>query len=452
MDVRALLRNGIRQFRDYPQLWFTIAVAVSIVASFAFMSSKFLSIARDAQDQLTSVRIGALQDAFSPLAAELWDQPDVLRSYMQRMQTLNETIVDFDIVGENASGWAVLLSSVPAHEGATVFRQDLLLNLARADTQHSFTVENSQNGTRYFYTARAVVSRAGVLDGIVLTRQTLSAADQQISSSMQSAMVMLVVILLFLLMLFFRHARIIDYTVLYRKLHDVDALKDEFIAMASHELRAPLTAIRGYAEMLKDATVDTPTRALSIERIDISAQQLDALIGDMLDVSRIEQGRMKMEPVDVDTSAALSELSDIWEMRAKQKGLTLTRELTAGLSITVDPNRFRQVVINLLSNSIKYTNQGGITVHTSVQEKAFVLRVSDTGIGMTEAERGQLFGKFYRAAGSDVRKESGTGLGLWITKQLIERMGGTISVESIKGVGSHFIVTFPLSVAAQKNG
>lgn len=446
MDIRNVVRSGIRQFRDYPQLWLTIIVAAAIVASFVYVATSFLNIARSAQDELTQVRIGSLQDAFAPLAAELWQQPDIMRSYMRRMQALNPTIEGFTINVQQSSGQLqVLLSSNPSEEGLPVFRQDLLLSLARADTQHSFTISETENGTRYFYTARAVVSRDNVLEGIVLTRQTLSAADEQLSTSTNGALVTLVVILLFLLLLFFRHARIIDYTVLYRKLREVDTLKDEFIGMASHELRAPLTAIRGYAEMLKDGSLDAPARALSIQRIDTSAQQLDHLIADMLDVSRIEQGRMKMEQKRIDTHATLAEQCDIWEMRAKQKGLTLARELSEGLAITVDPDRFRQVVINLISNAIKYTNHGTVTVQTSGGDGRFQLRVSDTGIGMTEDERTNLFQKFYRAAGSDVRKEAGTGLGLWITKQLIERMGGRISVESIKGVGSHFIVSFPLA-------
>lgn len=312
MDIRNVVRSGIRQFRDYPQLWLTIIVAAAIVASFVYVATSFLSIARSAQDELTQVRIGSLQDAFAPLAAELWQQPDIMRSYMRRMQTLNPTIESFSINVQQSSGqWQVLISSEPSEEGTPVFRQDLLLSLARADAQHSFTVSVTENGTRYFYTARAVVFRDGTLKGVVLTRQTLSAADEKLSSSTDRALLLLVVILLFLLLLFFRHARIIDYTVLYRKLREVDTLKDEFIAMASHELRAPLTAIRGYAEMLTDGSLDAATHEQSIRRIDASAQQLDTLIADMLDVSRIEQGRVKMEQTRIDTHAILGDRKSV---------------------------------------------------------------------------------------------------------------------------------------------
>jgi len=444
-SLKNALRSGVRQLLDHPQLWLTVVVAVAIVGSFVYMADRFLSIAQDAQDRLTDVRVGALQDAFSPLAAELWDKPDVLQGYMQRMTELNPTIVEFDIVTQNASDtWQVLLSAEPQNEGQQVYRQDLLLSLAKSDPSNSYTVQETDGATRFFYTARAVQSRAGVLDGVVLTRQTLSAVDQALSDSVQSAMITLVLVLLFLLLIFFRHARIIDYTVLYRKLREVDTLKDDFISMASHELRAPLTAIRGYAEMLKDTHLADTDRTTSLDRIDISAQQLDALVADMLDVSRIEQGRMQLKSESIDTFATLNELCDVWDIKAKEKGVTLLREIAPGLRITVDPDRFRQIVINLVSNAIKYTPKGTITVH-STADTGFTLRVSDTGIGMTTEERDGLFKKFYRAGNQEVRQQSGTGLGLWITKQLVEVMGGHIAVESIKGVGSHFIVTFPLS-------
>lgn len=452
MRIEHLFAGGVRQVRDHPQLVYTAVLAAAIVASFSYVAISFSGIAKDAQDQLVNVRIGSLQDAFAPLSAEVWDKPDVLRTYMRHLQELNPTIVDFDIVAQSPAAataqWVVIFSSDPKREEQIVFRQDLLLNLAKSDPSHSFTIETSEGGVRYFYTARAVIGRDGAFRGIALTKQTLSAADQEIGTSLDHATITLVIIVLFLMLLFFRHARIIDYAVLYRKLREVDTLKDDFISMASHELRAPLTAIRGYAEMLGDQSLDTAARTQAIQRIDLSAKELDSLVADMLDVSRIEQGRMKIEPVRLDTKQALTEVCDTWEMRAKQKELTLTRELQENLAIMVDPDRFRQIAINLISNAVKYTNKGGITVRTYTENHEFVLRVSDTGIGMTEDERQKLFAKFYRAAGADVRKEQGTGLGLWITKELIEKMGGRVSVESIKGVGSHFIVRFTLAEAA----
>ncbi len=439
------LKDGARQFVEHPQLWLTILTAVAICGSFLFVADKFLNIARDAQDELVNVRIGSLQDAFAPLASELSDQPDALRAYMRRMQELNPTIQTFDIVREAGGIWSVILSSKPEREGGQVYRQDLTLSLAAADPANSYTVEQSENGERFVLTARAIEGREGGVTGVVLTRQTLSAADQRIKESLTNAVLMLALILLFLLLLFFKHARIIDYTVLYRKLREVDTLKDEFISMASHELRAPLTAIRGYADILKGGGISAEDQKLSLERIDLSAKQLDNLIVDMLDVSRIEQGRMTVKPVRLETKPLLEEIAASWQMNAQNKGLTFTMHLAGSAAITADPDRLRQILVNLLSNAVKYTQHGEITLASDVIDGGLVISVKDTGAGMTEEERGKLFTKFYRAAGREIRDQPGTGLGLWITKQLVEIMGGAISVESIKGTGTRFIVRFPLA-------
>lgn len=445
-SIPAALSDGLKGLRDHPQLWLTIIVALSIICSFIFVAYTFLGVAKNAADELRNVRVGSLQDAFAPLASELWQEPDTLRSYMRELQDLNPTIESFDIVAKAQDGrWLIVRSADPAREGTQVFRLDWFFSLAQSDTNNSFTTSVQDGGTPSTYTVRAVKNRDGLVLGEVVTKQGLSGADQQIADSIQNSLYILGVVLLFLLFLFFRHARIIDYTVLYAKLREVDNLKDEFIAMASHELRAPLTAIRGYADLLAAGGMDDAARKQSLARIDTSAQQLDSLIADMLDVSRIEQGRMKIEPKRIEVKPALDELCDIWQMRAKEKGLALSRELQDGLRIDVDPDRFRQLVINLLSNAVKYTKSGTIKVRASGEGGTFTLRISDTGIGMTEDERNQLFAKFYRAAGAEVRAESGTGLGLWITKQIVEYMHGRISVESIKGKGSDFIVTFPLA-------
>lgn len=443
-SITRTVKAGARQFIDHPQLWLTIVTAVAICGSFLFISDRFLAIAKDAQDELVHVRIGSLQDAFAPLASELAGQDEVLRSYMQRMQAINPTIQTFDIVRETGGVWIVSLSSDPSREGQRIFRQDLTLSLAAADPANSYTVEQSEGGERFFLTARAIQDRMGTVTGVVFTRQSLSAADEMIRDSLADAVLMLVLILLFLLLLFFKHARIIDYTVLYQKLREIDTLKDDFISMASHELRAPLTAIRGYAELLQ-GEIAAPDRTMAIQRIDISAKQLDNLIVDMLDVSRIEQGRMTVKPERVDTKPVLEEIAASWRMNAEQKGLAFELALAEGVAITADPDRLRQVVVNLLSNAVKYTQHGEIRLETVREGDSFVLTVKDTGAGMTEEERGKLFAKFYRASGKEIREQSGTGLGLWITKQIVELMDGSISVESIKGVGSRFIVRFPIA-------
>lgn len=444
-SVRRALSAGTRTFIEHPQLWFTVLVAASIFASYVYVANSFVTIARDAQDQLINVRIGSLQDAFAPLAGEVYDRPDTLRLHMQRMQELNPTIVDFSVVVERSPGeWVVLISTDPAQEASRLFGLEQVLGMAKHDTANSYTIEESSSQTRYFRTVRAVVLPDGSVPGVLVTKQSLSEADARIGASIRTAVIALAIILLVLLVLFFRHARIIDYATLYRKLRDVDTLKDEFLGMASHELRAPLTAIRGYIDLLRSGNVSPEKAAEWMERIDLSAASLDNLVADMLDVSRIQQGRMSITSTPTDAAAITRDVIEMWRVPATEKGLTLSADVPNEMVLMIDPERLRQVLTNLVSNAVKYTKQGSVVVRLMPVDGRAVIRVSDTGIGMTTEEREHLFAKFYRAGGADVRAQRGTGLGLWITKQLVELMGGAIAVESIKDVGTHFVVSFPL--------
>jgi two-component system, OmpR family, phosphate regulon sensor histidine kinase PhoR len=246
-----------------------------------------------------------------------------------------------------------------------------------------------------------------------------------------------------IMLLFFRHARIIDYTTLYKRLKEIDQLKDDFIAMASHELRTPLTVIRGYAEELSTIPKLSEEGRSFIRYIDLSARQLDDLVSDMLDVSKIEQNRMEFVAEEIDVLMFANEITKSFQPRVKSKELALLCTGDAAM-ISVDKKRFRQVLINLIGNAVKYTQKGSVKIRISLRKKNIVeIRVSDTGIGMTAEEQKRLFEKFYRIKNEDTKDIRGSGLGLWLTKALVENMGGTLSVESIKGVGTHFIISFP---------
>lgn len=443
--IQRALKRGVDVLREHPQLWLTILVAVAIFVSFAYVSNRFITIARDAQERLVNVRVGALQDAFAPLAAAFLNDAPALRMHMLRLAELNPTIVDFVLVVPSGSEWTILVSLAEAQTGTKLLGYDFLLSLAEADPARSFTIEEARSGERFFRTARAVTSAEGDFMGIALTRQTLSEADRSIANSIRSGLYVLVGILALLLFLFFHHARIIDYTALYRRLQEVDHLKDDFLSMASHELRTPLTVIRGYVDELKGAFKPEDTaHAQLLQRIDQSASALTALIADMLDVARLQQGRMSFTFSTVDPKLLIMDVCDSLQVKAREKKLSLECAVE-NAKIRIDPERMRQVLVNLVGNAIKYSDAGTISVRGTIEQEYFVLRVSDTGIGMTADEQTQLFSKFYRAGEERIRKETGTGLGLWITKQLVEAMSGHIAVESIKGVGSHFILSFPLA-------
>ncbi|MCC2631990.1 MAG: putative Histidine kinase, partial [Patescibacteria group bacterium] len=235
------------------------------------------------------------------------------------------------------------------------------------------------------------------------------------------------------------------------KLYEGDRMKSEFVSIASHELLTPVSAIEGYLSMILDehiGQIDDKARDY-LTKVYSSSKRLSALVKDLLSVSRIEAGRMKIEPQSQDVSKMIGEAVDQLKFLAQQKQLELTYEQpTESLPpVWTDPDRAMQVLINIISNAIKYTPKGSVTIKAMLeQEPVPHVRISviDTGMGMSKEDQTHLYEKFYRVDNLETTGIVGTGLGLYITKTLIERMGGTISLESVPGKGSTFSITLPL--------
>jgi signal transduction histidine kinase len=442
------IRQSIQRVKDNQQLWYTLFVAVMIVLAFVFVADRFVTIAKDAQDRLVNVRVGALQSSFVEFVDGYFDTESDLTELQDKIQRIaigNTAISRFRVVKFEGDQAKIIASLQGGEVGEYDTDNAFIYGIAEIDKNSSHTLERNIDGERIFTTARVVKDSSGNVVGAVLTNQSLSQADIAISNSIQNAVLIFIIIVILIMFLFFRHSRIIDYSSLYKKIKEVDALKDNFISMASHELRTPLTVIRGYAENLSDSKGMDEDQKKSVDRIDIAAQQLDTLVNDMLDVSRIEQGRMEISTEKLNVSSAVSDIISGFVKPAEDKGLKLiiNNELGDNINIAADPAKFRQVIVNLIGNAIKYTKEGDVKVNLAIVNNDVTIRVSDSGIGMSGEEQKNLFKKFYRVKNDETTEIRGTGLGLWITKQIVELMNGKITVESIKGVGTHFIVSFP---------
>lgn len=236
------------------------------------------------------------------------------------------------------------------------------------------------------------------------------------------------------------------------KLKSLDKLKTEFLSLASHQLRSPLTAIKGYTSMLLEGSFGevNATQKEAIDRVFQSVQHLTKVVEDLLNVSKIEQGGMKYEMAPFDLAKNVKEIATDLSITAKNKGLTLTYESDSADSYVVngDMEKIRQVILNLIDNSIKYTKEGWIKVKIENDQTKKVIRtsVSDSGMGMTEEIKNSLFQKFSRGEGGKVNT-GGSGLGLYLAKQIVEAHKGRVWVESPgPGKGSTFIVEFPIGI------
>ena len=225
---------------------------------------------------------------------------------------------------------------------------------------------------------------------------------------------------------------------------ETSRIKSVFLASMSHEIRTPMHGIIGFSELALDDNIPIKTRNY-VSKIKASAESLLMIINDILDVSKIEAGRMELEKIPFDISDVFKLCRIISSPRAHEKGLTLFcyAEPSMNRMLLGDPTRLRQALLNLLSNAIKFTNNGIIKLLSAITGKTdntvtIHFEVKDSGIGMTEEQKKRIFQPFMQADGSTTRKYGGTGLGLTITKNLVELMGGNLEVESNYKLGSKF--------------
>jgi len=221
--------------------------------------------------------------------------------------------------------------------------------------------------------------------------------------------------------------------------------KSEFLANMSHEIRTPLTAVIGFAESLLDSSHTMEERVDSINRIIQAGKHLLRIINEILDLSKIEANRLEIENIPFSPVEALRDIYLLMNMQASEKGLSfiVNGESPIPATIKSDPVRLKQILLNLCNNALKFTSQGSITVKLSCDQFAELLaiKVVDTGIGLDREQLAKLFKPFSQADASTTRKYGGTGLGLHLSRQLAEKLGGSITVESIKDVGSCFTLT-----------
>ena len=457
------IKQNILALKKYWQIVYAglliVLIPLAIIANTVWITNSFRSniniqLQRQALS-LAEVFNGALQDDL--------DDIEKLQISLTRVAALNPDIKVADILVPEGENFKVVASLNPNKVGTITpllinviawHQEQAIANLTNAailtqdDPLATRTFENLQE--RFWSVTIPLLDSQGQKKVLLNLNMSLNIVDGLVRQTLIRSYLILSLAVVIVMLLLAANTRLFQYAVLAKKLKEVEQLKDEFIAMASHELRTPITSLRGYLSMMNDGDLgDISDMAQDKVKMMLgSADRLSDLVEDLLNVSRIEQGRLtinyeiaELEPIIAGVMAEL-------QVQADDKNLQFTYEKPSEPlpKILVDSNRLKQILVNIIGNSIKYTPKGSVTI-TSIylpDEKLVEIKCADTGLGMTQKQRERLFTKFYRVKTKDTEHIKGTGLGLWITKQLIELMGGEILVDSIKDVGTQMAINFPV--------
>ncbi len=433
------LQKAALYVKDHPQILFVLILLIVFPLLFLYTGQQFLDAGRANQERLQKDRVGLMHDAFSALLLGTDINTAVIQRELLKVTSQNPDIIDYKI-SKAENGDIVPVIAYREEDRGTAEESTDLYRSASVRLDESIIFETYDQGERVWHAYRAVEAADGSIY-FIYTAMSLQAIDDLFAAKEHGAYLSLVFVYFFIVALAVWHIKLTDYRYLYITAKKANETKDLFTNMIAHELRAPLTAIRGYATLIEEKVEDKDHK-LYAQRVRDSSERLISIVNDLLDVARIQSGKLAVNTAYTDIQeVATSVIADL-RIIAKEKNITLDYTSSGkDFFATADRKRLYQALTNLVSNAIKYTPEGSIEI--SLEEKAMLveLRVKDTGMGISAEDQKKLFAPFFRVATADVSKITGTGLGMWITKELIELMGGKVGVESIKGIGTHVVVT-----------
>ena len=436
------IEGAVAYSKRNPQVYLGLLLIVVIPLIFLYTGQQFLDAGRSNQDRLQKDRVGILHDAFVSLIRGGQVEVEVIQDEIIQIVALNPDITNFKVAVRDANTIVPVAALSTTSIGVPEESISLYQNAAvRFDESVIFEFYKGED--RFWQAFRAFEDPDGSIH-FIFTEHSLALTDAVLAQNEQEAYGTLIIIYLFVLGIAYWLIRNTDYRHLYTETQNAIKTKDLFTNMIAHELRAPLTAIRGYASMLEESIENVDENHGRANRIRLSSERLLNIVNDLLEVARIQSGKLSINKAKTDISVVMTAVVDELQVSAKEKSITLQclGNDVSHLAIT-DQKRLHQILINLVSNAIKYTKEGVIELSIEGKGESLELRIKDTGMGISAEEQKQLFAPFYRVESNDVSTITGTGLGMWITKQLVELIGATIGVESIKGVGTHIVITIP---------
>lgn len=427
--------------RSNSRLLFVAVLLFAFPLLFIFVTQSFYETAYDNIQTAQKERVGLLHDSLAAFV-KISGVSDGLKNLATQVAQQNKDITEIRIVEKTPEGLRIEQSLDTTAIGMIEKNTELYDKAALASDKTSFIYEFTRSDGRMWQVIRPVVTSDGH-QYFLLTEHSLKSIDDTMSKRRLQSYLGLSAIFFFLIALAYWFSRQIDW----KKRHDVLQVqikeRDLFTSMITHEFRTPLTAINGYSSFLAESKRLSPSEFKYVDNIQVSAARLLALVNDFLEVARIQSGKLSLELVNQDIQTTLLGVVETLKQTATDKNLTLTfTPPSVPIMHQTDAKRLHQVIQNLVSNSIKYTEKGSVEIVCEQTALTTTVRIKDTGMGISAEDQQKLFAPFSRVGGVEKTGITGTGLGMWITKQLVESLGGTITVESIKDVGTHVVVTF----------
>ena len=407
---------------------------------FVWITQNFFTTAYTNIDSAQKQRVSILHDSIKVLIEESADFHGVLPVLLAQYAEENADITKVRIVESVAQGTQIVYSNNQTEISTFISNDELFQNLPLSSSAGAFIFPTTVNDIRTWQVFS--VAKSSETSYIIFSEHTFQLIDSVMLARQQQSYFGLTAIFLFLIGLAYWLNKQSQWEKHHHNLAKQLAERDLFSNMIAHEFRTPLTAIKGYASFLEESEVLDAENKRFANNIRISAERLVLLVNDFLEVARLQSGKMEVHTTEVDISQLLTKVTQELAVTARAKDLRLIYEPPVHPIISrTDPDRLTQVLTNVISNSIKYTPAGAIEIECQKEAKKLVILIKDTGTGISAEDQKKLFAPFVRVGGVDDTKTTGTGLGMWITKQLVTLLNGEIGVESIKGVGTHVVIT-----------
>jgi signal transduction histidine kinase len=445
--MKDIIKNGFEFVKKNPAIVYSLFLVVAVTGVIFFNTYYAVQKFQNNSDILLQRNAVLAEDVFRTLTSEYLDSPEKLQMKLDELKKINDFVRKVKVIvpaGENLDSFKVIASTDANEKDAAV--DDQITFLAWKN-EEGIAFSGFDGKERYWNVTKVMKDIDGKKKALISFEMSLLANDQMIEATIRQVYVSALIALLIVLLIVANNARLLGYAVKVTKLQEVDKMKDDFISMASHELKSPLVALHGYVELVNDELKKTKLEEESakeighyLDNMQSSVMRLNDLVNDLLEVSRLEQNRLPITIQEVEIVEIIKKIIDEMSVTAREKKLDLEFENMDPVHVKVDPDRVKQILINLISNAIKYTPQGKVTISAKEDKKFLFITVADTGLGISAGNLKNLFAKFYRVKTEKTVSISGTGLGLWISREIARKMDGDITVESIEGIGSHFIL------------